>query len=180
MFCISFFFNTVHTTMDFFDRNNDLFKEVFHKTKILRKPITGIVSGYHELPYILIAPNADNTEHTIEITGKINVSPKFVITPGMLGEAFDSIFDPETFDEGLQGRMFSFAHGNSKNMKVENEYFKLQTIEEHPDNYVQTILDQLMARENIKTGLIASPHFRYYPISIDKFITEILHREFNV
>ena len=147
--------------MDFYDKKNEHFKEIFHQTKILRKPISGIVSGYHELPYILIAPNTDNTEQTIEITGKINVSPKFVITPGMLGEAFDSIFDPETFDEGLQGRIFSFTHGNRKNMKVENEYFKLQTIEEHPEEHAQIVLDRLMAQENIKTGLITSP-----PLSI--------------
>jgi len=166
--------------MQFYDKKNELFKEIFHKTKILRKPISGIVSGYHELPYLLVAPNTDNTEHTIEITGKINVSPKFVITPGMLGEAFDSIFDPETFDEGLQGRLFSFTHGSRKNMKVENEYFQLKTIEEHPEHYAQNVLDRLMAQENIKTGLIASPYFRFYPISIDKFITEILDREFNV
>ena len=166
--------------MQLYNRNNELIKEIFHKTKILRKPISGIVSGYHELPYILVAPNTDNTEHTIEITGKINVSPKFVITPGMFGEAFDSIFDPETFDEDLQGRVFSFTNHSNKNMKVENEYFNLKTIEEPHELYVHSVLDRLMAQENIKTGLIYSPHFRFYPVSIDKFINEILDKEFNV
>ena len=34
---------------------NEILQEVFSKTSILRKPITGIISGYHQLPYILIA-----------------------------------------------------------------------------------------------------------------------------
>ena len=64
---------------------NDELQEVYHKTDIRRKPLVGIVSGYHDLPYILVAPDDENTTHTIEINGKINVSPKFIITPGISG-----------------------------------------------------------------------------------------------
>jgi hypothetical protein len=166
--------------MNFYDPKSDLFKEIFHKTTIMRKPINGIVSGYHELPYIFIAPNEDNNLHSVEINGKINVSPKFIISSSMLNETFGNVFDPETFDKDLQGRFFSFAYGNKKNVKIENEYFHVKNIEEKPEEYSQRILDQLLLQENITTGLIFGPVFKFYPVSLDRFINEILDREFNV
>jgi hypothetical protein len=166
--------------MNFYDRKSEFFKEIFAKTTIMRKPITGIVSGYHQLPYILIAPDENNDSHAIEINGKINVSPKFIISPGMLNESFGEVFDPETFDKDLQGRMFSFAYSNKKNIKIESEYFKIKNVEEKAEEYIKRVLDQLMGQENINTGLIFGPHFKYYPVSLDRFINEIVEREFNV
>jgi hypothetical protein len=167
--------------MNFYDRKNELFKEIFHNTMILRKPITGIVSGYHQLSYILIAPDEENNAHAVEINGKINVSPKFIISPAMLQETFGDVFDPETFDKDLQGRFFSFSFGNTrKNFKVENEYFQVKNIEEKSEDYSKKVLDRLLMQENISTGLIVGPRFKYYPVSIDRFINEILEREFNV
>ncbi|HEX7511566.1 MAG TPA: hypothetical protein VF335_09715 [Chitinivibrionales bacterium] len=166
--------------MNFFDRQSDFFKEIFFKTTILRRPISGIVSGYHELPYIFVAPDDDNDTQSIEINGKINVSPKFVISPSMLSETFGDVFDPETFDKDLQGRFFSFAYGNRKNVKIHNEYFHVKNIEEKPEEYSKRVLDQLLMQENITTGLILGPRFKYYPVSLDRFINEIVDREFNV
>jgi hypothetical protein len=166
--------------MNFYDRKNEFFKEIFVKTSIVRKPITGIVSGYHQLPYILIAPDENNDSHAIEINGKINVSPKFIISPGMISESFGDVFDPETFDKDLQGRMFSFAYSNKKNIKIESEYFKIKNIEEKAEEYTKRVLDQLMGQENINTGLIFGPQFKYYPVSLDRFINEIIEKEFNV
>lgn len=166
--------------MNFYDRQSELFREIFYKTMILRKPITGIVSGYHQLSYILIAPDEENTAHAIEINGKINVSPKFIISPTALQETFGDVFDPETFDKDLQGRFFSFALGNKRNFKVKNEFFQMKNIEEKSEEYSKKVLDQLLMQENITTGLIVGPRFKYYPVSIDRFINEILEREFNV
>jgi hypothetical protein len=166
--------------MNFYDRKNEVFKDIFHKTAILRKPLTGIISGYHQLSYILIAPDEENDAHTIEINGKINVSPKFIISPTMLQETFGDVFDPETFDQELQGRFFSFALGNKKNIKVENEYFQVKNIEEKSEEYSKKVLDRLLMQENITTGLIVGPRFKYYPVSLDRYINEILEREFNV
>ena len=146
----------------------------------MRKPITGIVSGYHQLPYILIAPDENNDSHAIEINGKINVSPKFIISPGMIRESFGDVFDPETFDKDLQGRFFSFAYSNKKNIKIESEFFKIRNIEEKAEEYIKRVLDQLLGQENINTGLIFGPQFKYYPVSLDRFINEIVEREFNV
>ena len=120
----------------------------------------------------------DNNE--LEINGKINVSPKFIISPTALQETFGDVFDPETFDKDLQGRFFSFALGNKRNFKVKNEFFQMKNIEEKSEEYSKKVLDQLLMQENITTGLIVGPRFKYYPVSIDRFINEILEREFNV
>ena len=159
---------------------NPKLQKVFHTTKIMRKPISGIVSGYHELPYILIAPDDDNPSHSVEINGKINVSPKFIISPDTLSETFGDIFDPETIDKEIEGRLFSFAYSRKKNLKVESEYFTVKNYEEKPNEHIDRVHDRLLMQENIKTGLIFGPHFKYYPISIDRFINEILDREFRV
>ncbi|HUI90939.1 MAG TPA: hypothetical protein VLX68_01720 [Chitinivibrionales bacterium] len=162
-----------------YDKNQYL-KEIFNRTNVLRKPISGIVSGYHELPYILVAPDEANESASVEINGKINVSPKFIITPSMLGETFGDVFDPETFDKELQGRMFSFAYANKKNMKIESEYFNVQNFDEKPEEHLNRVHDQLCSQENIRTGLIFGPKFKYYPVSLDRFINEIVDREFRV
>ncbi len=159
---------------------NEALREIFSKTSIVRKPISGIVSGYHELPYILVAPDDNNETATIEINGKINVSPKFIIAPGMLAESFGDVFDPETFDKEIQGRLFSFAYGNKKNFKVENEYFHVKNYEELPEEHVTRVNDRLCMQENVRTGLIFGPKFKFYPVSLDKFINEIIDREFRV
>ena len=159
---------------------NETLREVYLKTDILRKPISGIVSGYHQLPYILIAPNDENPSHTIEINGKINVSPKFILSPQALQETFGDIFDPETFDREIQGRLFSYAYTGNKQLKIESEYFKLQNYEEKPEEHLNRVNDNLMAKENTRTGLIFGPKFQYYPVSVDRFISEIIDREFRI
>ena len=159
---------------------NETQREVYNRTQVLRKPISGIVSGYHQLPYILIAPDDQNPSHTVEVHGKINVSPKFVITPGTLQETFGDVFDPETFDSELQGRLFSFAYSGRSNLKLESEYFRITTFEHKPEEHLDRITDELCQQENTRTGLIYGPRFQYYPISIDRFVTELLDREFRV
>lgn len=163
--------------------NNNLnqeLQEAYYKTTILRKPISGIVSGYHDLPYILVAPDDENSSQTIEINGKINVSPKFIISPGMINESFGDVFDPETFDKQIEGRLFSFSYSGKRNLKIQNESFKINKYEESPEDHCNRINDQLMQQENTNTALIFSPRFQFYPVSIDRFISEILEREFRV
>ena len=158
----------------------EFLREVYATTKILRRPISGIISGYHELPYILVAPNDENREHTIEINGTINVSPKFVISPGMLQETFGDVFDAETFDKNIEGRLFSFAYAGKKNLRIENTGFRMVHRENSPEEYLSRAEDELMQQENTRTGLIFCPHFTYYPVSVDRFIAEIVDREMRV
>lgn len=155
-------------------------REVYDTTKVVRRPVSGIISGYHQLPYILIAPNDENSDHSVEINGTINVSPKFIITPGMFQESFGDVFDAETFDKNIEGRFFSFSYTGKKNLKIENKDFKLLHIEQSAESHMARVEDLLMQQENTRTGLVYCPHFTYYPISIDRFITEIIDREMGV
>lgn len=158
--------------------HNPKFQKIFLTTRILRKPICGIVSGYHVLPYVLVAPNEENPAHSVEIQGKINVSPKFVISAADLSETFGDVFDPETFDNEIQGRLFSFAYNSNKQVKVKNENFTIQNFELNVQDRLDQVQDNLLMQENVNTGLIFGPHFKYYPISLDRFINEIIEREF--
>lgn len=159
---------------------NEILQEVFNQTSILRKPITGIISGYHQLPYILIAPSEHDNSQTVEINGKINVSPKFIISPTTLNETFGDVFDPETFDQTIEGRLFSFGYAKNKNLKIQNEYFKITNYEDKPQEHLERVHDRLLQQENTSTGLIFGPKFQYYPVSIDRFLSEILDREFRI
>ena len=159
---------------------NEAMREAYQRTDILRKPICGIVSGYHDLPYIMVAPCRDNPCHSSEVSGRISVSPKFVISASTLAETFGDVFDPETFDADIEGRIFSFACASSRNMKVESRHFQIQRFEEPPLERLDRVADMLMSREDTRTGLIGCPDLRYYPVSIDRFIAEILDREFRV
>jgi hypothetical protein len=160
--------------------SNPVMREVYDGTDIVRKPICGIVSGYHDLPYIMVASCRDDAKRTAEITGQICVSPKFVISMSSLADTFGEVFDPETFDAGIEGRIFSFARPGNRSVKVESRDFNLQYFDEPPRDYLERISDALMSREDTRTGLIFSPDSRYYPVSIDKFISEIVEREFRV
>ena len=155
-------------------------REVYNRTDIVRKPICGIVSGYHSLPYIMIASCEDSPKRCTQISGEINVSPKFVISASTLAETFGDVFDPDTFNSDIEGRLFSFAHVNNRNMKVESKNFSLEHFEESFSERLERVTDLLMSKEDTRTGLIGCPDFRYYPVSIDKFISEILDREFRV
>jgi hypothetical protein len=172
------FFYIILAAMNNYKKNEEL-QEVFLNTKIVRKPITGIISGYHQLPYILIAPHDENSSHTIEINGIINVSPKFIISASSLQESFGDVFNPETFDQDIEGRLFSFGYAKSKNLKIKSEHFQINNYEEKPEEHLNRVHDELQQQENTKTGLIFGPKFQYYPVSIDRFLNELLDREFR-
>lgn len=155
-------------------------REVYDNTRIMRRPVSGIISGYHQLPYILVAPDDENGDNSLEINGTINVSPKFIIAPGMLQESFGDVFDTETFNSEIEGRFFSFAYAGRKNLKIESRDFKMTHVGQSADSHLARVEDRLMQQENTRTGLIYCPHFTYYPVSIDRFISDIIDREMRV
>ena len=53
-------------------------------------------------------------------------------------------------------------------------------LEDKPDDCLSRAQDRLMQQENTRTGLIFCPLFDFYPVSIDRFITEIIDREMRV
>jgi hypothetical protein len=45
--------------------------------------------------------------------------------------------------------------------------------------HIERVLEELSQREVINTGVIQTPDVRFYPVSIDRFIREILDQEFR-
>ena len=60
-------------------------KEIFENTRILRRPVNGIVSGFHELPYRIAGP-LDGA--SVRISGTILVSQRLVWTMRQVAEHF--------------------------------------------------------------------------------------------
>ena len=158
----------------------EFLKHVFDTTQVLRKPISGIIAGYHVLPYILVGPQEDQPAHSVEIRGKIKVSPRLVLAPGRAGQTYGDLFkDTELMDQTLVARVFSFLYSSRHQVTLESEDLRIQRLDRHPQSQVERALDELAQREVINTGVILSPNVRFYPVSLDRFITEILDQEFR-
>jgi hypothetical protein len=154
-------------------------KRVFEDTQILRKPITGIVTGYHVLPYILVGPDEERSQQSVEIRGSIRVSPKLIISPRHLGQTYGELFDdPDLMDKNLVGRVFSFLYSGRQNVQLESDDLRIIRAERDPRSQIERALDDLVRGEILDTGLIFSPDVKFYPVSIERFIAEILDREF--
>jgi hypothetical protein len=154
-------------------------KRVFEDTQVLRRPITGIVTGYHVLPYILVGPDEEQRQRSVEIRGRIRVSPRLIISPRHLAQTYGELFDdPELMDKTLVGRVFSFLYSGRQNVKLESDDLRIIKAERDPRSQIERALDELTREEILDTGVILSPDVKFYPVSIERFIAEILDREF--
>src|SRR5262249_6232483 len=91
----------------------EFLRAIFSQTEIVRKPLTGIVTGYHVLPYILVAPEHDQPARAVEVRGRIKVSPRLVIAPGGDGPTYGELFNErELMDHRLVARVFSFRYAS--------------------------------------------------------------------
>jgi hypothetical protein len=59
------------------------------------------------------------------------------------------------------------------------ESLEVKHLVENIDTVLSQNLDELERKEDITTGLFITPDSRYYPISIERFITSILDDEFS-
>ena len=158
----------------------EFLKHLFDRTEILRKPVAGIIAGYHVLPYILVGPQEDKPARAVEIRGKIKVSPRLVLAPGRAGQTYGDLFkDSELMDQTLVARVFSFMYSSKHQVTLESEDLSIQKVERDPQAQIERALDELTQREVINTGVILAPNVRFYPVSLDRFITEILDQEFR-
>lgn len=158
----------------------EFLKSLFDRTEILRKPVAGIIAGYHVLPYILVGPQEDKPARAVEIRGKIKVSPRLVLAPGRAGQTYGDLFkDSELMDQTLVARVFSFMYSAKHQVTLESEDLSIQKVERDPQAQIERALDELAQREVINTGVILAPNVRFYPVSLDRFITEILDQEFR-
>lgn len=165
-----------------FDRPHDpeLLKSIFDQTQVLRKPLRGIIAGYHDLPYILVGPPEEQNQRSVEIRGKIRVSPRLVLAPGHHGQTYGELFgESEVMDKALVARIFSFVYSSRHQVALEHQDLKISRSDRDPQAQIHRVLDELLRREIIDTGVILCPRVTFYPVSIDRFITEILDEEFR-
>ncbi|MBK9579169.1 MAG: hypothetical protein IPK50_19175 [Fibrobacterota bacterium] len=151
-------------------------REVFDQTEILRRPVNGIVSGYHELPYRIVGPLEGGS---VRISGTIRVSPRMVLTFRQLQEQFGKFFDGDDgfMDQELVGRSFQFAVARDASKSIRNEALRIERSDESFDSLLERVHEDLQRAEDTRTGLISCPSPRFYPVSVDRFIREILDRE---
>jgi hypothetical protein len=161
------------------DRESPIFREIFEETKILKKPTSGFVAGYHDLPYILLGRSSDSAESVVEIRGKISVSPRFVISPEHLGPTYGEMFGTDNMDTSIVGRIFAFPYLKKHQVSIESEDLSIKSIQRRLESAVASVLDELERREIINTGVVVTPNVRFYPISIEKLILGVLDREFD-
>ncbi len=164
----------------FSDQSNlEYLRRIFENTQVVRKPISGIVAGYHVLPYVLVAPDEEQAQHAVEIRGKIRVSPKMILTPRHFGQTYEQLFDdPQLMDRTLVGRVFTFLYAHRQNVQLENQDLRITRVDRDPRAQIDRALDELMRGEILDTGVIFAPEVKFYPVSIERFIAEILDQEF--
>src|SRR5262252_4781271 len=110
-------------------------KHLFDTTEILRKPVGGIISGYHVLPYILVGPQEDRPSSSVEVRGKIKVSPRLVLAPGRAGQTYGELFkDSDLMDQALVARVFSFLYSSRHQVSLESEDLSIQRLERNPQS----------------------------------------------
>jgi hypothetical protein len=159
-------------------QDEEFLRHVFDETRVVRKPMSGIITGYHVLPYILVGAEHNRPGHSVEVRGRIKVSPRLVITPGRDGPTYGELFgEQELMDQRIVARIFSFKYAGR--VSLESDDLKIQRQERDASSHVERVLEELSRREIIDTGVIVSPDARFYPVSVDRFIREILDQEFR-
>lgn len=154
-------------------------REIFSQTVIVRKPRFGIISGYHELPYVCIGESWEPARRTTVVRGKVQVSPQFVIRPSHYNPSYEDIFGEEHTDAALIGRIFGFMGFKERPLECRSEYLELQHVDASIDRVLSTELDAIERREDITTGVLISPNAQFFPVSVERFISSVLEEEFG-
>jgi hypothetical protein len=136
------------------------------------KPLTGIVAGYHVLPYVLVAPEAGHPGWAVEVSGRIRVSPRLVLGVGSAGSTDGEVFgERELMDRAVVARVFSFRY--APRLVLESDDLRIRRHDRDAPEQLARVLDDLARREIVDTGVIHAPDARFYPVSLDRFIREI-------
>jgi hypothetical protein len=169
-------------------------RRVFERTEVKRSPIVGIVKGYHTLPFTLVGPDdamvdgVDGTDSdtpslrgSVVLKGRLSVSPRLILPVGPDGESFGEAFPEEEpyMDSGLRARMFAFAVGKGRNLRVRNEHLSVEAFADSDAILLERVLDEMDRGEVIDRAVIWCPEPRFYPVSLEKFILSVLEREFR-
>ncbi len=158
---------------------SDELREIFRRTQIVRKPTYGIISGYHTLPYVCLGVSDEKPFGTTQVKGKVHVSPRLIIRPTHYEPSYDEIFGEENVDGELSGRIFGFLGFKGKPVECKSENLEVRMLDTNVDTALSRTLDDLERNEDITTGVILTPNSRYYPVSVERFISSILDDEFS-
>ena len=158
---------------------SDELREIFRRTQIVRKPTYGIISGYHTLPYVCLGVSDEKPFGTTQVKGKVHVSPRLIIRPTHYEPSYDEIFGEENVDGELSGRIFGFLGFKGKPVEFKSENLEVRMLDTNVDTALSRTLDDLERNEDITTGVILTPNSRYYPVSVERFISSILDDEFS-
>ena len=118
-------------------------RAIFDETVVVRRPTYGIISGYHELPYVCLGESNSPGYRTTEIRGKVQVSPKFVVTPPQFGPSYAEIFGEDHVDAQLTGRVFGFLGFRERPVECKSEYLELKHLVASVDRVLSGVLDEL-------------------------------------
>jgi hypothetical protein len=130
------------------------------------------------LPYVLVGPDWDQAGRSVDVRGRIRVSPRLVIPVRSEGPTYGEVFhEEEVMHRALVARVFTFKY--APRVVLESEDLRIQRQEREPLAQIERVLDELARREVINTGVIRSPDVRFYPVSLDRFIREMLDQEFR-
>ena len=155
-------------------------RAIYRDTQIIRKPTYGIISGYHELPFVLLGESFSPNHHTTRVRGKIQVSPRLILRPPSAEPSYDEIFGEEHVDTMLVGRVFGFFGFRDKPVECKSDYLHLEHLDRHMDTVLAEELDAIEYREDITMGVVISPNTQYFPVSIERFIASILDDELRM
>lgn len=158
----------------------DEMREIYRQTQIIRRPTYGIISGYHDLPYVCLGTSVEPRHTTTQVKGKVHVSPRFIIRPSHLEPSYAEIFGEDNVDEALTGRLFGFLGFKGKPVECKSDHLEVKHLDASVDRVLSETLDELERQEDITTGVIITPNSRYYPVSIERFIASVLEDEFSV
>ena len=159
--------------------SSDEMRDIYQRTQVVRRPTYGIVSGYHELPYVCLGESHQAGHVTTEVRGKVHVSPRFIIRPPHYEPSYEDIFGEDNVDIALAGRVFGFLGFRSKPVECKSESIEVVYRDIAVERVLADVIDELERREDITTGVIITPNSRYYPVSIERFIASIVDDEFN-
>ncbi|MDQ1257926.1 MAG: hypothetical protein QG656_2534 [Candidatus Hydrogenedentes bacterium] len=159
--------------------NAEEMRQIYQSTEIVRRPTYGIISGYHELPYVCVGASFEPGRQTTEVRGKIQVSPRFVIRPSHYEPSYGEVFGEDNVDLSLAGRLFGFLGFRARPVECKSEHLEVKHVDASVDRVLSGVLDELERFEDITTGVIVTPNSRYYPVSIERFISTILEDEFS-
>ncbi|OGL65715.1 MAG: hypothetical protein A3J27_07480 [Candidatus Tectomicrobia bacterium RIFCSPLOWO2_12_FULL_69_37] len=154
-------------------------RRILNEIEMIRRPYLGIVSGYHELGYRVLGPGAKAQPGSVQISGRLMVSPKLIWTPAQAQKTFGEIFgERELMDANLVGRVFAFPAVRSGSFNLQSEHMKVTRHEWSPEVLTEKVLDELLRREETGTAVLRTPDIRFYPLAVQRFIHEILAEEF--